>query len=208
MAWDQSQFDAALKRKYEIQGQQANADTTRANAAAQDVAQRPALQAAADAAAEERARLASQTQLAAEQARGGFGLQERTLANQGAANVANIQGGYGLREAETRGQYGVQEAQVRGQYGLEAAKQPEYGSVENPLFGQPGQKPYFLAPRNQSAVEALKPAVPGGVGPTGRGAANNASGSSGSATNTVGDGYGLNDPKRRTGATPGASGRW
>lgn len=55
MPWDQSQFDAALKKKYELQQQ--NADT-----ASQDVAQRPEIQARSDAAAMQRAELASQTQ--------------------------------------------------------------------------------------------------------------------------------------------------
>lgn len=63
MAWNQSQFDEAVRRKYDVLGQNADSDTTRANATAQDVAQRPGMQAAADAAAMDRAQLASQTQM-------------------------------------------------------------------------------------------------------------------------------------------------
>ena len=62
MPWNQSEFDELLRKKYEILGQQANADTTRANATAQDVAQKPGMQGAADTAAMDRARLAAQTQ--------------------------------------------------------------------------------------------------------------------------------------------------
>lgn len=63
MAWNNVQFDEALRKKYEILGQNATSDTTRANAVAQDVAQRPGMQAAQDTAAMDRARLAAQTQL-------------------------------------------------------------------------------------------------------------------------------------------------
>lgn len=162
--------DDLLRQKYAIQQQAANADTARAGAVVQDVNQRPGLQAASDAAALERARLDAQARLAAEQMRGGFGLQERAQANQGAATVAGIQGNFGLQERGLANQGAAEVARIHAG----AATQPEYNALENPLFGQPGQKPYFLAPRNQSAVEALRPPVPGGVGP-------------------AGDGYGLNE---------------
>jgi len=63
MPWNQGQFDEALKKKYEIQQQNADSDTTKANAASQNVAQQQALQQQAEEAAQRRAEIASQTQL-------------------------------------------------------------------------------------------------------------------------------------------------
>lgn len=77
--WSDSEFDAAFKRKQDIQQQQANADTTRADATAQDVAQRPEIQARSDAAAMSRAQLASSTSL-----------QQQGMQNQSASDVAGI----------------------------------------------------------------------------------------------------------------------
>lgn len=78
-SWSDSQFDEALKKKYQVQQQSANADTTRADAAMQNVQQQPGMQAAQDAAAMARAQLGSQTQL-----------QSQSMQNRGAADVAGI----------------------------------------------------------------------------------------------------------------------
>jgi hypothetical protein len=167
MPWNQSLFDASVRKKYEILGQNADSDTTRANATAQDVAQRPGMQAAADAAAMERARLASQTQLGAEQIRGGFGLQERTLVNQGAANVAGIQGNYGLQERTLANQGSLAVAGL----GLEGDKlrtqammQPQYGAIPNKDYDprEKGSVPYWQYAQNQAAMDRA-PGLPGGL---------------------------------------------
>uniref|UniRef100_I2Q1D0 Uncharacterized protein n=1 Tax=Desulfovibrio sp. U5L TaxID=596152 RepID=I2Q1D0_9BACT len=117
----QQGFEDALKRKYDILQQGANADATRANATMQGVNQQPAMQAAADAASAERARLASETQLQAEQVRGGFGLQERDLTNQGQLAATNAAGNWGLQESQTR---------------ANAQMQPEFGIHTDELTGQ------------------------------------------------------------------------
>ncbi len=91
MAWDQSAFDAALKKKYEVAGQQADADTTRANAAAQDVAQRPEIQARSDAAAMERAQLGAQTQLSATDMANQAQAARAAAANATQTNIATLQ---------------------------------------------------------------------------------------------------------------------
>jgi len=98
MGWDQGAFDDALKNKYKIMQQGADADTTRAGAAAQDVAQRPGLQAAADNAAMRRAQLGADTQMdlgrmagkdRAGLAAGANALEQARLAQQGQqANAA------------------------------------------------------------------------------------------------------------------------
>jgi len=91
MAWDQSAFDAALKKKYEVAGQQAAADTTRANAAAQDVSQRPEIQARSDAAAMERAQLGAQTQLSAVDLTNKAQADRAAAANATQNNIATLQ---------------------------------------------------------------------------------------------------------------------
>lgn len=62
MAWNNTQFDDALKRKYDVAQQGANADTTRANAAMQSVQQQPLLHQMDNSAAFDRTKYSSDTQ--------------------------------------------------------------------------------------------------------------------------------------------------
>ncbi|MHC1788999.1 hypothetical protein [Solidesulfovibrio sp.] len=175
--WSQPQFEEDMRKKYEILGQQANADTTRANATMQGVQQQPGMQGAADVAAMERARLASQTQLGAEQLRGGFGLGQTSLAGQNAANVENLRGGFGLQQTGLAGQNAANVATIQGGYGLEgdrlrtqAMMQPQYETLENRHYDPNDSKslPYYSAPKNQAAMDR-PPTVPGGLAGTGVG---------------------------------------
>ena len=165
---DQQFFDEALKRKYAIMQQNANTQ-------AQEVAQKPEMQTAAEAAAANRAQIDAQARLSAERLRGGFGLQERALANQGNLAVEQARGGFGLQERTLANQGNLAVEQARGNFGLQewgmradAAKQPDYLPMANPEYGEKGQPLYVLAPRNQAALEYLNaqkrpPAVPGDV---------------------------------------------
>ncbi|MEA4856113.1 MAG: hypothetical protein AAGU21_14230 [Solidesulfovibrio sp.] len=127
MAWDQSAFDAALKKKYEVAGQQADADTTRANAAAQDVSQRPEIQARSDAAAMQRAKLASQTQLGV----AGMGEQGATARAQLNANTQT-----GIASMQDRG--------ATARTGMQTGAQLQIAGMENQLgrdrLNQQGQQ--------------------------------------------------------------------
>lgn len=163
-------FQQALARKYDILQQQANT-------ANQDVTQKPQMQGAADAAALERARLVAQTQLGAEQLRGGFGLGQTALAGQNAATVENIRGGFGLQQTGLAGQNAANVATIQGGYGLEgdrlrtqAMMQPQYDTLANPLHDPNDSKslPYYSTPKNQAAMDR-PPTVPGELAGTGVG---------------------------------------
>lgn len=84
MAWDQRAFDEGMKRKYDILQQNANT-------AAQDVAQRPGTQAAADAAAYARAQLGAQAQLSAVNMTNEAQAARAAAANATQTNIATLQ---------------------------------------------------------------------------------------------------------------------
>jgi hypothetical protein len=156
--WNQSQFDEAVRRKYDVLGQNADSDTTRANATAQDVAQRPGMQAAADAAAMDRARVAADNQALVtgmnnQSARDVAGITGQThrdvtgLQNQGAMDRTRLTtdtqrdiAGQSLGfDREKLAQQGQQFGQT---FGLDVAKaqdtsEREWGTLGRPEYGNP-----------------------------------------------------------------------
>lgn len=91
MGWNQLLFEEAVRNKMATQRESAAADTTRANAAAQDVSQRPEIQARTDAAAMDRAQIASQTQLSTTDMVNQAQAARAAAANAAQTNIATLQ---------------------------------------------------------------------------------------------------------------------
>lgn len=171
MAWDQSQFDAALKKKYELQQQGANT-------AAQDVAQKPEIQARADAAAMQRAELASQTQqniaaaneagasaraAAAQQAQKDIaGLQDTGATNRTQMTTNTQRDIAGMENQLGRDRLNQQGQQFNQTMGLDTAKAQESAiqgraALQSPEYGAPS-----FNPRTGAMESAIKrPAITG-----------------------------------------------
>jgi len=136
MGFNQLAFDEALKRKYEIMGQNANADTTRANAAAQDVSQKPVMQQQTDAAAMARARLGADTSLQATGMTNDSLMDRAKLAAQTQTGIAGMENQLGRDKMNQQNQQFGQTLQ------LDTAKAQESSLLERakltqPEFGRP-----------------------------------------------------------------------
>jgi len=148
-------FAGYMQQKYANQKQMADAETTKANAAAAGVAQQQGLQESANAAALARQGLMNQGAMDMENARVAGGLQERGLANQGATDVADITGNYGLQSH-------LAYANAR----VTAATSPEFGAMRDDMGNI---TPYA---KNQAGLDYLQsqqqakapPALPNGMG--------------------------------------------
>jgi len=167
MGWNQSEFDELLRKKYENLGAQAAAETTRANAMAQDVAQRQALQQQGDDAAQRRAQLAADTSL-----------QTTGMNNQNqwaTANLQNIGANYrtglttdtqrdiaGQEDATRRMQIGQQGSQFDRSFGLDTAKALDTSQRGWADLGRPtyGEREYNTATKQYESVVKTPGAFP------------------------------------------------
>jgi len=148
-------FNELMRKKYEILQQNADANTTNAQANTQSVQQQPQIHDQANQAALARQGLMNQGAMDMENARVAGGLQERNLLNQGAANVADITGNYGLQSH-------LAYANAR----VTAATSPEFGAIRDEMGNI---VPYA---KNQSGLDYLNlqqqaktpPALPNGLG--------------------------------------------
>ena len=178
MGWNQSEFDELLRKKYENLGAQAAAETTRANAMAQDVAQRQALQQQGDDAAQRRAQLAADTSLQTtgmnnQSSRDIAGIQGQNqlavtgLQNQGAMDRtvygADTQKGIaGMEDRTKREQLAQQGAQFDRSFGLDTAKALDTSQRGWADLGRPtyGEREYNTATKQYESVVKTPGAFP------------------------------------------------
>lgn len=150
MTWNQQSFDEALKRKYEILGQNADAETTRANAAMQNVQQQPGLQQQQDDAVMRRAQLAADTSLQT------AGMNNDAMMNRARLAADTSLQTAGMGNALEQNRMTQQDRQFASTYALDAAKAREDSLLKRAGLSRDEMGKPFVNPETQKMTDWTK----------------------------------------------------